>query len=174
MKKIEELKSFIRDIPDFPKKGIIFRDITPLLKNSKAFKFAVESMLEHFKSLKVDKIVSMEARGFIFGSVLSYKLNCGFVPVRKKGKLPYETVSIEYELEYGKDILEIHKDAINVRDNIMIVDDVLATGGTAKAVAKLVEKCGGKIVGLSFLIELTYLNPRENLVGYDIFSLIRY
>lgn len=174
MKKIEELKNFIRDIPDFPKKGIIFRDITPLLKNPEAFKFAVDSMLEQFKSLKVDKIVSMEARGFIFGSVLSYNLDCGFVPVRKKGKLPYETVSIEYELEYGKDTLEIHKDAINVGDNVVIVDDVLATGGTARAVSKLVEKCGGKVVGLSFLIELTYLNPRKNLVGYNIFSLIRY
>lgn len=169
-----ELKNFIRDIPDYPKKGIIFRDITPLLNNAEAFRFAVNSICEYFGSKKVDKIVSMEARGFIFGSVVAYKLGCSFVPVRKKGKLPYKTISIEYELEYGTDVLEIHEDGIKKGDNVVIIDDVLATGGTAKAVAKLVEKCGGKIIGLGFLIELTYLNPRNNLVGYDIFSLIKY
>lgn len=172
--KIEDIKNFIRDIPDFPKKGIIFRDITPLLKNSEAFKIAIDGMAEQLKTLNIHKIVSMEARGFIFGSVLSYKLNCGFIPVRKKGKLPYDTINIEYELEYGKDILEIHKDAINVGDNVVVVDDVLATGGTAYAVSKLVEKSGGKVIGLSFLIELTYLEPREKLKEYNIFSLIKY
>ncbi len=168
------LKKYIRNIPDFPKKGIIFRDITPLLKNPKAFKFAILKLLEYFKTKKIDKIVSIEARGFILGSCLAYQLGCGFIPVRKKGKLPYKTISVEYDLEYGKDILEIHEDAIEKNDKIVIIDDVLATGGTSFAVSKLVEKCGGKVVGLGFLIELTYLNPRQKLKGYDIFSLVQY
>lgn len=171
---IEEIKKFIRDIPDFPKKGIIFRDITPLLKTPYVFKFVVDNMIEYIKEQDVDKVVSIESRGFILGSVIAYKLGCGFVPVRKKGKLPYETVAIEYDLEYGKDILEIHKDAIGQNENVVIIDDVLATGGTAKAVAELVEKCGGKVVSLVFLIELTYLNPRQKIGGYKIFSLIKY
>ncbi len=170
----EDLKNYIRDIVDFPKKGIIFKDITPLLKNPKTLNLTVELFCEHFKNKKIDKVVSMEARGFIFGSIVAYKLGCGFIPVRKKGKLPYKTVSIEYKLEYGKDILEIHKDAIEKDDNVLIVDDVLATGGTAEAVAKLVEKCGGKVVCLGFLIELTYLNPKQKLKSYNIVSLIKY
>jgi len=168
------LKKYIRNIPDFPKKGIIFRDITPLLKNPEAFRFAILELSEYFKTKKIDKIVSIEARGFIIGSCLAYELGCGFVPVRKKGKLPYKTISIKYDLEYGKDVLEIHEDAIKEKDKVVIIDDVLATGGTASAVAKLIEKCGGEVVGLGFLIELTYLNPREKLKGYDIFSLIQY
>jgi adenine phosphoribosyltransferase len=168
------LKKYIRNIPDFPKKGIIFRDITPLLKSPKVFRFAILKLSEYFKIKKINKIVSIEARGFIIGSCLAYELGCGFVPVRKKGKLPYKTISIEYDLEYGKDILEIHEDAIKEKEKVAIIDDVLATGGTASAVTKLIEKCGGEVVGLGFLIELTYLNPRQKLKGYDIFSLIQY
>lgn len=171
---IEEIKKYIRDIPDFPKKGIIFRDITPLLNNYHVFKFAVDTMVEYVKPQNVDRVVSIESRGFILGSIIAYRLGCGFVPVRKKGKLPYETVAIEYDLEYGRDILEMHKDAVKENENVVIVDDVLATGGTAKAVAELVEKCGAKVVSFAFLIELTYLNPRQKIGKYKIFSLIKY
>ena len=170
----EEVKNYIRDIPDYPKKGIIFRDITPLLNNPVVFKFVVDTLAEYFKHKNVQKVLSIEARGFIFGSTVAYKLNCGFVPVRKKGKLPYKTISIEYELEYGKDVLEIHQDAISQRENVVIIDDVLATGGTAYAVAKLAEKCGGKVVGLGFVVELTYLNPKEKLKDYEVFSIVKY
>jgi len=170
----EEVKNYIRDIPDFPKKGIIFRDITPLLNNPVVFKFVVDTLADYFKHENVQKVLSIEARGFIFGSTVAYKLNCGFVPVRKKGKLPYKTISIEYELEYGKDVLEIHQDAISPQENVVIIDDVLATGGTAYAVAKLAEKCGGKVVGLGFVVELTYLNPKEKLKDYEVFSIVKY
>ncbi|MCS7231427.1 MAG: adenine phosphoribosyltransferase [Elusimicrobiota bacterium] len=170
----KDIKNYIRDIPNFPKEGIIFKDITPVLKDPIVFSFAVNEISSYFTNKGVNKVVSMEARGFIFGSVISYILKCGFIPVRKKGKLPYKTISIEYELEYGKDILEIHEDAIENGDNVLIVDDVLATGGTAKAVASLVEKCGGKVVGMGFLVELTFLNPRKKLEGYDIYSLVKY
>ncbi|MDD5687565.1 MAG: adenine phosphoribosyltransferase [Elusimicrobia bacterium] len=168
------LNKFIRDVPDFPKQGIVFKDITPLLKNAKAFKSAINNMAKKYKNIKIDKIVSMESRGFMFGSALAIKLNCGFVPIRKKGKLPYKTIKEEYQLEYGTDILEIHEDAIEKDENILIVDDVLATGGTAKAVCSLIEKLGGKISGLCFLIELSFLNPYEKLKNYEIFSLIKY
>ena len=151
------LTKFIRDVPDFPKKGIIFKDITPLLKNSKSLKTMVDIFYNYYKSKKIDKIVSMESRGFIIGSALAYKLGAGFVPVRKKGKLPYKTISVTYDLEYGKDTLEIHKDSINPGDHVLIIDDVLATGGTAKAVTELIEKLSGKIAGLGFLIELSFL-----------------
>ena len=169
-----DIKNYIRDIPDFPKKGIIFRDITPLLNNHEVFKFVVDSLTQFFETKDVKKILSIEARGFIFGSTVAYRLGCGFVPVRKKGKLPYKTVSIEYELEYGKDVLEIHEDAISPQENVAIIDDVLATGGTSYAVAKLVEKCEAKVVGLGFVVELTYLNPRQKLKEYEIFSLVKY
>jgi len=168
------LKKLIRDVPDFPKAGIIFKDITPLLKNPKGFKSALNQMAKKYKDKKIDKIVSMESRGFIFGAALSLKLGCGFVPVRKKGKLPYKTIREEYQLEYGTDILEIHEDAIVKDENVLIVDDVLATGGTAKAVCSLIEKLGGKVAGLCFLLELSFLNPQEKLKGYEIFSLIKY
>jgi len=171
---MENLKKVIRDVPDFPKKGIVFKDITPLLNNNKAFKQTVDKLSSHFKNKKIHRVVSKESRGFIFGSAVAYKLNCGFVPVRKKGKLPYETISITYNLEYGQDTLEIHKDAIRQGENVLIVDDVLATGGTAKSVAEIVEKLGGKIVGLAFIIELSFLKPRQKLKGYKIYSLIKY
>lgn len=169
-----DLKKIIRDVPDFPKKGVIFKDITTLLRNKKAFKECIVLLSKKYKNKKIDKIVSMESRGFILGAALAYKLGCGFVPVRKKGKLPWETISVTYDLEYGTDTLEIHKDAFSKGENVLIVDDVLATGGTAKAVTELVEKTGGKISGLCFLIELAFLNPRKKLEGREIFSLLTY
>ncbi len=169
-----KLKSAIRDIPDFPKKGIIFKDITPLLKDAALFKKAVDLLANEFKDKKIGKVASIESRGFIFGSAVAYKLGASFVPVRKKGKLPHLTYFTEYELEYGKDILEMHQDAISKGDNVLIIDDLLATGGTLSAVIDLVEKTGGKIVGIGFLIELTFLGGRNKHKGRDIFSLIKY
>ncbi|OQA92314.1 MAG: Adenine phosphoribosyltransferase [Elusimicrobia bacterium ADurb.Bin231] len=169
-----ELERYIRDIPDFPKKGIMFKDITPLLKDARAFETAIEMLAAKYKDAKIDKIASMESRGFILGAALSMKLRCGFIPIRKKGKLPYETIREEYALEYGTDLLEMHKDALEKGENILIVDDVLATGGTANAVCRLIEKLGGNIAALCFLIELSSLNPRKKLEGYPIESLIIY
>ena len=171
---VEELKSSIRDIPDFPKKGVIFKDITTLLKDGNKFQKAIDCIVERYKDKKIDKVVSVEARGFIFGSAIAYKLGAGVIPVRKKGKLPHETHRIEYELEYGKDILEIHKDAISPNDNVLIIDDLLATGGTMKAVCDLVEGMEGKIVEVAFLIELTFLKGRDRLKGHQVFSLIEF
>ncbi len=171
---MEELKKFIRDVPDFPKKGIIFKDITTLLKDKTAYRKCIDLLAENYKNKKIDKIVSMESRGFILGAVVAYKLGAGFVPVRKKGKLPAKTVRVEYQLEYGTDILEIHEDAIFPGEKILVVDDVLDTGGTANAVVQLVEKLKGKVVGVAVLIELSFLNPREKLKNYEIFSLIKY
>jgi adenine phosphoribosyltransferase len=164
----------IRSIPDFPKKGIVFRDITTLLKNKEAFACAIDTMYEHYKSLQVDKVVSIESRGFILGAPLAYKLGAGFVPIRKPGKLPAEKVSQEYALEYGTDAIEMHKDAIAPGARVLLHDDLLATGGTMSAACKLVEGLGGKVVGISFLIELSFLNGRKNLSKYGIHSLIRY
>lgn len=171
---MSELKNIIRDIPDYPKKGIIFKDITPLLKNAKAFKKCIENMKNHYKGQKVDVIASVESRGFIFGTVLSYIMGAGFVPIRKKGKLPYKTISETYDLEYGQDTLEIHQDAFSKGDKVIIVDDVLATGGTVNACVNLIKKLGGDIVGLSFLIELSFLNGRNKLKEYDVYSEIIY
>jgi adenine phosphoribosyltransferase len=168
-----DLKKTIRDIPDFPKKGIIFKDITTLLKEAKAFKEAVDLIVEEYKDKKIDTVVSVEARGFFFGAAVAYKLGVGLVPVRKKGKLPYETSKVTYELEYGTDTLEIHKDAVKKGDRILVVDDLLATGGTVKAVAGLVEDMGGVVAGIAFVIELLPLKGREKLKGYNITSLIR-
>lgn len=169
-----ELKNVIRDVPDFPKKGIIFKDITTLLKNKEAFADAFNQLYERVSNLKVDKVVSIESRGFIFGSLLAHKLNAGFVPVRKPGKLPAEKISETYSLEYGTDSLEIHKDAINPGEKVLIHDDLLATGGTVEAVCKLVEKLGGEIVGIVFLIELSFLNGREKLNKYNVSTVIQY
>lgn len=186
---MENLKKFIRDVPDFPKKGIIFKDITTLLKEGKVFQEAVDDLAKQLIKKKgqgtseantsevntsIGKIVSMESRGFILGGALAYKLGCGFIPVRKKGKLPWNRISVTYDLEYGTDTLEIHQDAIEKGENILIVDDVLATGGTAKGVAELVEKLGGKVVGCLFLIELTFLHGRDKLKDYKIYSLLKY
>ncbi|MBI5144167.1 MAG: adenine phosphoribosyltransferase [Candidatus Omnitrophica bacterium] len=170
---MKDLKSYIRDIPGFPKEGIIFKDITPLLKDGKKFREAVDAIADEFKGKKIDSILSVEARGFIFGSALAYKLGVGIIPIRKKGKLPFKTHAVTYDLEYGKDTLEIHQDAIGKGDNVLIVDDLLATGGTTRAVIDLVEKLGGKISGIAFLIELTALKGREKLKGYPVISLIK-
>jgi len=168
------LKAFIRDIPDFPQKGVIFRDITPLIKNPDAFKYAIDTIVEEVKKYEFDLVVCPEARGFIIGAPIAYLLGKGFVPVRKPGKLPYKTVSDTYELEYGKAELHIHEDAIEPGQKVLIVDDVLATGGTALALKRLVEKVGGTVVASAFLIELTYLNPRNLLKDLPIIAPIKY
>ncbi len=173
MKKLN-LESYIRSIPDFPKPGILFRDITTLLKDKKAFKEAINVLAAKYKNKKIDVVVAIESRGFIFGAALAYKLGAGFVPVRKKGKLPAKVNSVTYELEYGTDTLEMHHDAINPKANVLIVDDLLATGGTAKAVCQLVEQSQGKIIGILFLIELLGLKGKEKLKGLPIQSLIKY
>ena len=169
-----DLKEKIRNIPDFPKKGIVFRDITTLLADKDAFKIVIDKMTESFRGEKIDLILGAEARGFIFGGVLAYNLGTGFIPVRKPGKLPYKTCQTSYDLEYGENILQMHIDAVKKGDRILIVDDLVATGGTAKAKANLVEKMGGIVIGLCFMIELEFLNPRKVLEGYDVFSLIKY
>ena len=171
---IEELRNSIRNIPDFPKPGILFRDITTLLKDAGKFKAAVEIITQRYKDKKIDKVVAIEARGFIFGGVIAYKLGAGFVPVRKKGKLPAKTIKVSYDLEYGTDTLAIHCDAISAQEKVLIVDDLLATGGTAEAVCQLIEKSGAEIVGIEFLIELTDLQGREKLTKYPIQSIIRF
>lgn len=169
-----ELKDYIRSIQDYPKEGILFRDITTLLKDKDAFKLAIDKMAEQVKDKKIDLIVGAESRGFLIGSALAYKMNCGFIPVRKKGKLPYKTISEEYALEYGTDTLYMHGDAIKKGDNVLVVDDLIATGGTALAMIKMVEKLGGNVVGSSFLIELEELNGRKEIEKYPINILIKY
>ena len=169
-----DLEKFIRDVPDFPQKGIIFKDITTLLKEKDAFKHVIHLMEEKYKDKNVHKIVGIESRGFIFGGVLAYNLGCGFIPARKPGKLPAETIKEDYSLEYGTNTLELHVDAIEEGENVVIVDDLLATGGTAQAVAKLVERLKGNILGIEFLVELDFLNGREKLNGYNISSYLHY
>jgi adenine phosphoribosyltransferase len=168
------LKELIRDIPDFPKEGIIFKDITPVLQNPAGLKEVVDKFSERYANQKVDVIVGAEARGFLFGPAVAINLGAGFVPVRKPGKLPYETASMTYDLEYGTDTLEIHKDAVKAGDNVLMMDDLLATGGTMAASCELVESLGGKITGCAFLIELGFLNGKDKLSKYDIFSLLQY
>ena len=171
---IDHLKETIRDVPDFPKKGIIFKDITTLLKDAASYREAVDALVRSVKSKDSDLIVGIESRGFIFGSVVAYQLGIGFAPIRKKGKLPAKTQSVTYALEYGEDTIEIHEDAISSGTKVLIVDDLLATGGTAQAVVQLVEKLGGSVVGLAFLIELDFLHGRKKLAGYDILTLMHF
>jgi len=173
MKKLD-LKKHIRSIPDFPKPGILFRDITTLLKNKGAFKQAIDAFVAKYKNKKIDLVVAVEARGFILGGAIAHRLGAGFVPVRKKGRLPYKTNSVTYELEYGRDTLEIHHDAIARGEKVLIVDDLLATGGTVKAVTDLVQQLQGKIVGIAFLIELKDLKGIAKLKEYPVYSLIKY
>lgn len=168
------LKNYIRDIKDFPSPGIVFKDITPLLKNPTALKEATEALFNMIGNLEVDKVVGMESRGFFFATLLASRLNAGFVPVRKAGKLPADKVSNTYALEYGTDTLDIHHDAIQKGEKVLIHDDVLATGGTARATCELVERLGGKIVQCNFLIELTFLNGKDKLKDYEMKSLIQY
>jgi adenine phosphoribosyltransferase len=161
-------------VPDFPKKGIVFRDITTLLKNKEAFHRFIDLMVERYKNERIDKVVGIESRGFIGGAALAYALGAGFVPIRKPGKLPADKIRQEYQLEYGTDAIEIHRDAIAKGERVLLHDDLLATGGTILASCKLVEQLGGTIIGLSFLIELSFLQPRKRLSQYDIFNLISY
>src|SRR2546425_9605888 len=170
----EPLKKLIREVPDFPKKGILFYDITTLLKDEIGFATLIDALSEQYLGKEIDLVLGMEARGFIFGPVLAYRLNAGFVPVRKPGKLPAATAKYDYTLEYGTNTLEMHRDAIEKGQRVIIVDDLLATGGTAQATAKLAESLGGQIAGLGFVVELDFLNPREKLTQYDVFSLLHY
>jgi adenine phosphoribosyltransferase len=171
---VMDLARYIRAVPDFPKPGILFRDITPLLGNSQALRAAIQSMAEHYRSVKVDVVAAAEARGFIFAAPLALELNVGFVPVRKPGKLPFDTHAFHYELEYGSDTLEMHRDGIAPGQNVLLVDDLLATGGTVEACCRLVEKSGAKVVGCVFLIELASFGGAKRLAPYKPYSLIRY
>lgn len=169
-----DLRDHIRDITDWPKKGILFRDITPLLAEPKVFSAAVDTLCADFSNAGIEYVAAVEARGFIFGSVVAEKLGAGFVPIRKKGKLPWQTESITYDLEYGTDTLEIHRDAVTSGAKVLMVDDLLATGGTMAAACKLIEKIGGKVAGIAFLIELVFLGGREKLTDYEVTSIISY
>jgi adenine phosphoribosyltransferase len=169
-----DLKQYIQIVEDWPKPGIKFKDITPLMDNGKAYKYATDQIVKFAKEKEIDIIVGPEARGFIIGCPVAYAMEVGFAPVRKEGKLPRETIKVEYGLEYGKDVLAIHKDAIKPGQRVLITDDLLATGGTMEATIKLVEELGGIVAGLAFLVELTYLEGREKLAGYDILTLMEY
>ncbi len=168
------LESYIRSIPDWPKEGILFRDITPLLGDARALTAAIEALTAGFEDLKVDYVAAVEARGFIFGTAVAERLGAGFVPIRKKDKLPYRTESLSYDLEYGTDTLQVHTDAVSKGSRVLMVDDLLATGGTMSASCKLIEKIGGHVVGISFLVELGDLAGRDKLAGYQVKSVIRY
>jgi len=171
---LRDLKEIVRDIPDFPKEGIVFKDITPLLKDPEAFAKIIDVIADKYAENGVDVVIGAEARGFILGAAIAYRLKAGFVPARKPGKLPHTVTKAEYELEYGIDSLEVHEDAITRHQRVLIVDDVLATGGTAKAKAELVGQLGGTVVGIAFLIELAFLGGRSKLGDFNVFSLITY
>jgi adenine phosphoribosyltransferase len=171
---IEQIRTLIRDVPDFPEPGVVYKDITPVLSDPIAFSTIIDLIVVHFGRGNVDKVVGIEARGFILAAPVAYHFGAGVVPVRKKGKLPHDTIDEEYALEYGTAALEIHKDAFAPGERVLVVDDVLATGGTAKAAATLVERIGGKVCGIATLIELDFLHGRDKLEGYDLFTLIRY
>ena len=168
------LEEHIRDIPDFPKPGVVFKDITPLLADVDAFRFTIDAIADHFAGQTVDKVLGVEARGFIPAAPVAYRFGAGFVPVRKAGKLPWEVEKEEYVLEYGTDLLEIHRDAVSPGERVLVVDDVLATGGTAEATLRLAEKLGAEVVGLGFIVELAFLGGRERVKGYDVLSLLTY
>jgi adenine phosphoribosyltransferase len=171
---LDQLKALVRDVPDFPQQGVLFKDITPLLADPLAFSTAIDLIVVHFGRGNVDKVVGIEARGFILASPVAYHFGAGFVPVRKVDKLPWQTESAEYELEYGTATLEIHRDGVAPGERVLIVDDVLATGGTSRATAELVERIGGKVVGIACLIELEFLHGRDKLQGHDLYTLLRY
>ena len=171
---MDELKKYIREVPDFPKPGINFYDITTLLKEPEGLEMTIDAMTEQCRGMQIDTVVGIESRGFIFGAPVAYQLGTGFVPVRKPKKLPHETASVSYDLEYGTDSLEIHKDAVGEGHRVLIVDDLLATGGTARAVVNLIEGLGGKVAGVHFVIELNFLKGRSKFEGLDVKSLVRY
>ena len=171
---LEQIKELIRDVPDFPQPGIVFKDITPVLADPIAFSTITDTIVVHFGRGNVDKVLGIEARGFILASPVAYHFGAGFVPIRKQGKLPWETVGAEYELEYGTATLELHVDGIRPGERVLIVDDVLATGGTARAAASLVEQVGGKVCGIACMIELDALHGRDQLAGHDVYTLIHY
>ena len=171
---MEDLKRYIREVPDYPKPGINFYDITTLLKEPQGLRATVDSFGRLFQGRVIDRVIGIESRGFLFGPQLAYQFSAGFIPVRKPGKLPAETVSQVYELEYGTDELEMHRDAVEEGERVLIVDDVIATGGTAAATAKLVESCGGRVAGFGFVVELTFLDGRAKLDGYEVQTLVRY
>jgi adenine phosphoribosyltransferase len=171
---MEDLKKLIREVPDWPKPGILFYDITTLLKDKCGFRGVIDGLRYHYREAEVDVVLGVEARGFIFAPALAYALEAGFVPVRKPKKLPAECVSVTYDLEYGQDTLEMHRDAIEPGQRVLIVDDLLATGGTAAAAARMVEKAGATVAGLGFVVELTFLKGRQKLEGYNVFSLLQY
>jgi adenine phosphoribosyltransferase len=171
---MDQLKPLIREIPDFPKSGILFYDITTLLKDKTGFRGVIDGLKEHYRDVQVDLVLGIEARGFIFAPALAYALGAGFVPVRKPKKLPAECVTVTYDLEYGSDSLQMHKDAVQPGSRVLIVDDLLATGGTAAAAARMVREAGGEVASLAFVVELTFLHGRDKLAGYDVFSLLQY
>ncbi|HEV2852274.1 MAG TPA: adenine phosphoribosyltransferase [Thermoanaerobaculia bacterium] len=171
---MEDLKAFIREVPEFPKPGILFYDITTLLQNPLALRMTVDRFVWLFSQKRIDKVVGIESRGFMFAPIVAYNLNAGFVPVRKPGKLPYQKVRQSYDLEYGTDSIEMHEDAVQPGEHVLIVDDLVATGGTALAAARLVESLGGVVAGFGFIVELTFLPGRQKLQGYEVASLIRY
>ena len=171
---MQHFKDLIRNVPDFPKKGILFYDITTLLKDKRAFKEVIDILAARYRHQNIDLVLGVESRGFIFAPTLAYHLSAGFVPVRKPGKLPAETVKASYDLEYGQDTLEIHRDAIQKGQRALVVDDLLATGGTAAAVIRLIHQLGGEVAGAAFLVELEFLNGRKKLSGYEVYSLLQY
>lgn len=168
------LKGYIRDIPDYPQPGILFRDITPLLQDARALQFSIDQLAARYRGAGIEAVVGIESRGFIFGTPLAYLLGVGFVPVRKKGKLPADTISIQYDLEYGTNVLEIHTDGLRSGQRVLVVDDLLATGGTTEGTVRLVESLGARVVSLAFLIELSALQGRSRLPGHDVFALLSY
>ena len=172
--RVDHFKQLIRNVPDFPKKGILFYDITTLLKDAKALREVLDTLANRYVNQNIDLVLGVESRGFIFAPTLAYQIGAGFVPVRKPGKLPAETIKATYDLEYGKDSLEIHRDAIKIGQRVLVVDDLLATGGTAAAVTQLIRQLGGEVAGLAFLVELEFLYGRKRLSGYDVFSLLQY
>lgn len=171
---MEELKRKIREIPDFPKPGILFYDLTTLMKDVESLRFVIDILTEKYREMRIDRVVGIEARGFIFGSGVAYNLGAGFVPVRKKGKLPAQTVSASYDLEYGQSVLEMHEDAVEAGQRVLIVDDLIATGGTAAATAQMVRQLGAEVLALAFVVELEFLNGREKLDAFEVFSILRY
>ena len=167
-----DLASLIRDVPDFPVTGVLFKDLTTLMKNPAGFREAIDALVKPYRGLQVDLVAAIESRGFIFAAPVAYQLRAGFIPIRKPGKLPAETISVEYTLEYGSNTLQLHRDAVRPGQRVLLVDDLLATGGSAKAAVELIERLGGQVVGVAFLVNLTFLKGVDNLTGYDVYSVL--